>query len=429
VHQHNNGNGTVMSRSNHIDEYSTSNNHNHQHQMQQQQRPTNVATMNGGGGKSTGETQNGGSKSSRGTNTTSTNGYIHTNPYANMQQLLLDTNQNYTNNNSVVQHDHYAHHHHHNKNQHMDIISHYHPNMNNNNTATSPATLNIGSLSLYATTNHGAPVNAGQHQPHHRQDFMNNNFVSPPGPKAKTPLSPTHHAHPINTAATSGTSTAQSSARPDSVRMIGTSLYDCKLVSAKQAAAHMSNTAQTGGRKTVIQASTSELLRSLGEFLMHRCTRLKDFDGADAIMWLRTVDRSLLLQGKWVCSTRCVHACAGWQDIAFVNPANLVFVYMLVRELVDERIACERDLQAVVLTCLYLSYAYMGNEISYPLKPFLVESNREKFWQRCVSIVNAHSDKMLRINASPSFFTQVFTELKSHHPTTTTPRMSSTVVQ
>ena len=31
------------------------------------------------------------------------------------------------------------------------------------------------------------------------------------------------------------------------------------------------------------------------------------------------------------------------------------------------------DLQAFVLTCLYISYSYVGNEISYPLKPFLVE--------------------------------------------------------
>ena len=44
--------------------------------------------------------------------------------------------------------------------------------------------------------------------------------------------------------------------------------------------------------------------------------------------------------------------------------------------------------QAVVLACLYLSYSYMGNEISYPLKPFLVETDKEKFWDRCVTIIN-----------------------------------------
>ncbi|KAI5637605.1 cyclin-dependent kinase 5 activator protein domain-containing protein [Phthorimaea operculella] len=153
-------------------------------------------------------------------------------------------------------------------------------------------------------------------------------------------------------------------------------------------------------RKTVIQASTSELLKCLGMFLHARCHRLRDFQAGDAVMWLRTVDRSLLLQG--------------WQDVAFINPANVVFVYMLVRELVDgERIGRPQDLQAVVLTCLYLSYSYMGNEISYPLKPFLVEDSKDKFWDRCLLIVDRLSFNMLRINSEPGFFTEVFTELKA----------------
>ncbi|XP_064647615.1 cyclin-dependent kinase 5 activator 1-like [Lineus longissimus] len=156
----------------------------------------------------------------------------------------------------------------------------------------------------------------------------------------------------------------------------------------------------TSPKKTVIQASTSELLRCLGEFLYRKCYKLKHFEPGDAVMWLRTVDRSLLLQG--------------WQDIAFVNPANVVFVYMLVRKVVHDDIVSEHDLQAHVLTCVYLSYSYMGNEISYPLKPFLVEENREKFWDRCIRIINEQSANMLRINSDPSFFTDVFTELKAY---------------
>lgn len=99
-------------------------------------------------------------------------------------------------------------------------------------------------------------------------------------------------------------------------------------------------------------------------------------------------------------------------DIAFINPANVVFVYMLVRELVDEEVTSEQELQAVVLTCLYLSYSYMGNEISYPLKPFLVEQSKDAFWDRCLDIVSRLSKDMLRINAEPGFFTEIFTELK-----------------
>ncbi|XP_001947011.2 cyclin-dependent kinase 5 activator 1 [Acyrthosiphon pisum] len=152
-------------------------------------------------------------------------------------------------------------------------------------------------------------------------------------------------------------------------------------------------------RKTIIQASTSELLKCLGIYLHHKCYKLNDFQAGDAVMWLRTVDRSLLIQG--------------WQDVPFINPANVVFVYMLVRELVDERVATEPELQAVVLTCLYLAYSYMGNEISYPLKPFLVEDSRDAFWDRCLGIVRAMSAKMLRINAEPAYFTEIFSELKA----------------
>ena len=45
-----------------------------------------------------------------------------------------------------------------------------------------------------------------------------------------------------------------------------------------------------------------------------------------------------------------------FQDIAFINPANVVFVYLLVRDMTDENISKEQELQAIVLTCLYLSY-------------------------------------------------------------------------
>ncbi|CAG5120496.1 unnamed protein product [Candidula unifasciata] len=155
-------------------------------------------------------------------------------------------------------------------------------------------------------------------------------------------------------------------------------------------------------KRTVIQASTSELLKCLGEFLKRKCKRLKRFEASDAILWLRTVDRSLLLQG--------------WQDIAFINPANVVFIFMLLRDLSSSEILHEQDLQAYVLTCLYLSYSYMGNEISYPLKPFLVEENKDRFWDRCLQIVNKHSSNMLRLNRDPGFFTDIFSELKSYSP-------------
>ncbi|KAL4657850.1 cyclin-dependent kinase 5 activator 1-like [Arapaima gigas] len=151
-------------------------------------------------------------------------------------------------------------------------------------------------------------------------------------------------------------------------------------------------------KRVIVQASTSELLRCLGEFLCRRCFRLKQLSPSDPVLWLRSVDRSLLLQG--------------WQDQGFITPANVVFVYMLCKDVVSSEVATEQELQAALLTCLYLSYSYMGNEISYPLKPFLVESCKEAFWDRCLSIINLMSAKMLLINLDPHYFTQVFADLK-----------------
>ncbi|XP_018598662.1 cyclin-dependent kinase 5 activator 2-like [Scleropages formosus] len=152
-------------------------------------------------------------------------------------------------------------------------------------------------------------------------------------------------------------------------------------------------------RRVVVQASTGELLRCLGSFMCRRCFRLKELSPNEIILWFRNVDRSLLIQG--------------WQDQGFITPANLVFVYLLCREAVGEHIAGEFELQATFLTCLYLAYSYMGNEISYPLKPFLVETNKEAFWERSLRIIDKMSADMLRINSDPHFFTEVFQDLKN----------------
>ncbi|XP_005991813.1 cyclin-dependent kinase 5 activator 2a [Latimeria chalumnae] len=152
-------------------------------------------------------------------------------------------------------------------------------------------------------------------------------------------------------------------------------------------------------RRVIVQASTGELLRCLGEFICRRCFRLKELSPNEPILWFRNVDRSLLLQG--------------WQDQGFITPANLVFVYLLSREAIGDEISSEYELQASFLTCLYLAYSYMGNEISYPLKPFLVETNKEVFWERCLRVIDKMSAKMLQINADPHYFTQVFQDLKN----------------
>ncbi|KAI3415912.1 hypothetical protein GPALN_005476 [Globodera pallida] len=159
-------------------------------------------------------------------------------------------------------------------------------------------------------------------------------------------------------------------------------------------------------RKKIIQASSTELMRALGAFIGMRCGRLTpQFEPVQLTTWLRSVDRALILQG--------------WQDVAFINPANLVFLFLLVRDsfALGEcgRLRSLDELHSFVLLCLYISYSYMGNEISYPLKPFITEqTNRTNFWSQCVQLIKCHSAQMLRLNSSSAFFLEVFTELKRY---------------
>ncbi|XP_026074503.1 cyclin-dependent kinase 5 activator 1-like [Carassius auratus] len=152
-------------------------------------------------------------------------------------------------------------------------------------------------------------------------------------------------------------------------------------------------------RRVIVQASTGELLHCLGEFLCKRCCKVKELTPNAVILWFRNVDRTLLLQG--------------WQDHGFITPANLVFVYLLIRETVTDDVDNPRELQGTFLTCLYLAYSYIGNEISYPLKPFMVDTNKDVFWERSLDVIDKLSGKMLQINVDPHFFTEVFQDLKN----------------
>ncbi|XP_064861147.1 cyclin-dependent kinase 5 activator 1-like [Oncorhynchus nerka] len=152
-------------------------------------------------------------------------------------------------------------------------------------------------------------------------------------------------------------------------------------------------------RLVMVHATTGELLRCLGEFLCRRCYRLQDMSSMDPVLWLRVVDRYLL--------DNC------YQSQSCINPAAVVFLYMLCREAVSSEVATLHELHAVLLTCLYTTCSYMGNEIAYPLKPFLVDTCRQTFWIRCMTITKLMSVKMLQMNTDPNFFCQVFADLKN----------------
>ncbi len=168
---------------------------------------------------------------------------------------------------------------------------------------------------------------------------------------------------------------------------------------AKQLVSVQKQPSSVSPKRVIVQASTGELLRCLGEFLCKRCCKAKELTPNEVILWFRNVDRTLLMQG--------------WQDLGFITPANLVFVYLLVRETVTEDVDNPRELHGTFLTCLYLAYSYMGNEISYPLKPFMVDTNKDVFWDRSLDVIDKLSGKMLQINMDPHFFTDVFQDLKN----------------
>ncbi|XP_071231931.1 cyclin-dependent kinase 5 activator 1-like [Salvelinus alpinus] len=155
----------------------------------------------------------------------------------------------------------------------------------------------------------------------------------------------------------------------------------------------------TPRRLVMVHATTGELLRCLGEFLCRRCHRLQDMSSMDPVLWLRVVDRYLL--------DNC------YQNQSCINPATVVFLYMLCREAVSSEVATLHEMHAVLLTCFYTTCSYMGNEIAYPLKPFLVDTCGQTFWIRCMSITKLMSDKMLQMNTDPNFFSQVFADLKN----------------
>ncbi|CAJ0578753.1 unnamed protein product, partial [Mesorhabditis spiculigera] len=266
-----------------------------------------------------------------------------------------------------------------------------------------------------------------------RQDFVNNNFVSPPGDRAKTPLSPKHMRHYTHSMSKSDTTSHTGALSHRAIEPKSQSCYRLSQASSDPitikyppnykgpepkpatsngvAAIHQTakqlpiesiqEVARPSARRTVVQASTSELLRALGIFVLERCP-VPSFEPAHVVIWLRTVDRALLLQG--------------WQDVAFINPANLVFVYLLVRDMLPSKevVGTLEELHQWLLTSLYIGYSYMGNEISYPLKPFVIESDRSRFWDRTVEIIKAKSADMLRLNSSSSYFAEVFTEFKRY---------------
>lgn len=148
--------------------------------------------------------------------------------------------------------------------------------------------------------------------------------------------------------------------------------------------------------------SLTELLRCFGTFVQKHCTHLSTIpSAADVAMWVRHADRALQLNG--------------WTVNSFLIESHIVFTYMLLtRAFQHFQVSTIVDVKELVLMCLYVSYTYNANEISYPLRPFLVKQDRVGFWDKCATLSLSASSYMLRINQDRFFYEQLLASLKSH---------------
>lgn len=143
----------------------------------------------------------------------------------------------------------------------------------------------------------------------------------------------------------------------------------------------------------------SETLKYIGCYVYLRCRNLEGLKPSIVVGWIRGVDRSLVM--------------SGWQEMGFVSQPNMIVLYMLLREVIPTKVRSITQLKALMMSTLYMCYAYNGHEISYPLKPFLFDNDRAAFWNRCMEIINQHADKLLRINKEPKYYNDIQFELKN----------------
>ncbi|XP_075707246.1 cyclin-dependent kinase 5 activator 1-like [Rhinoderma darwinii] len=152
-------------------------------------------------------------------------------------------------------------------------------------------------------------------------------------------------------------------------------------------------------QRIILHTYTKKILKCLADFPCRRCFQLYHLSPIDVVEWITSIDRQLLLQG--------------WQGQGFLTSGTVVFLYMLCRDVISSEIKSEKELQATLLTCLYVSYCYMGHQISYPLGPFLVDGRKETFWYQCLSIIAHVSSKMMRLNTDPKYYSQMFVSLRA----------------
>ena len=147
----------------------------------------------------------------------------------------------------------------------------------------------------------------------------------------------------------------------------------------------------------------TDLLHCLGNYVNYQCRGLLSRPTAPEVaMWIRCTDKALQLNG--------------WTINSFLLESHVVFTYCLLQlafERLNFTVRTLTDAKELVLMCLYISYTYNANEISYPLRPFLVKQDRVAFWSKCTELSFASSRTMLTLNRDRSFYKDALAQLKS----------------
>ncbi len=147
--------------------------------------------------------------------------------------------------------------------------------------------------------------------------------------------------------------------------------------------------------------SLSDLLHNLGAFVQSHCLHLHNVPSPNEVaMWVRCADRALQLNG--------------WTINSFLLESHVIFTYMLIASAIRHgyELYTLTDVKELVLMCLYVSYTYNANEISYPLRPFLVKQDRASFWDKCTSVSLSASSSMLKLNRDRAYYSDVLSSLK-----------------
>lgn len=147
----------------------------------------------------------------------------------------------------------------------------------------------------------------------------------------------------------------------------------------------------------------TDLLQNFGIFVQKKCSHLANAPSATEVaMWVRCADRALHLNG--------------WTVNSFLLESHVVVSYMLVAFAFETyHVRTLADAKELVLLCLYVSYTYNANEISYPLRPFLVKPDRATFWDKCLDISLSSSGMMLRLNRDAKYYADTLASLKCIH--------------